>query len=80
MYNIYSKDTTHNNTKYQDWKHNHYINNNNNIKKRIMMTLITKVTVKVVLMTIITKIRITVTITEEKQLQQKWQEHSYPSD
>ena len=36
-----------------------------------MMTLITKVTVKVVLMTIITKIRITVTITEEKQLQQK---------
>ena len=41
-----------------------------------MMTLITKVTVKVVLMTIITKIRITVAITEKKQQQQ----YSYPSD
>ena len=61
MHNIYIKDDTHNNTKHQDWKHQHYINNNNNIKKRIMMTLITKVTV--VLMTMITKIRITVTIT-----------------
>ena len=40
------------------------------------MTLITKVTVKVVLMTIITKIRITVAITEKKQQQQ----YSYPSD
>ena len=36
-----------------------------------MMTLITKVTVKVVLMTIITKIRITVAIAEKKQQQQK---------
>ena len=36
-----------------------------------MMTLITKVTVKIVLMAIITKIRITVTITEKKQRQQK---------
>ena len=28
-----TKYNTHNNTKYQEWKHKHYINNNNNHKK-----------------------------------------------